>query len=71
MIDFQNALVAAQRLEKKLRQLRNRGEATEADVSDAKQAMEILRLLGDRHGWYTPDIDSGAERRRQKRERGD
>jgi hypothetical protein len=51
------ALIAAQKLEKKLRQLRNHKEATDEDVDDAKEAVAILREIADRHEIITVDID--------------
>ena len=59
------ALVAAQKLEKKLRQLRNRNDATDKDVADAKEAVEILREIADRSGTKPVDIDNRAERNRR------
>lgn len=60
-----NALVATQKLEKKLRQLRNRGDASQEDVDDAKECVEILREIADRHGINPVDIDAGDRRRKK------
>lgn len=59
------ALIAAQKLEKKLRQLRNRGDCTDADLADAVAALTAIRAIYDRHGLFSPDIDSQGERRRR------
>lgn len=65
MDQLKNALIYAQKLEKKLRQLRNRKEATEEDVEDAKEVVEILREIADRRGIAPIDIDAGDRRRKK------
>lgn len=64
---LENALLAAQKLEKKLRQLRNREEATPRDVADAKAALELYRGIAARHALSPVDLDSRAERARRKK----
>lgn len=58
------ALIAAQKLEKKLRTLRNRGECSEADLADAKTTLASVRAIYDRNGLAATDLDSRGERRR-------
>lgn len=60
------ALVAAQKLHKKLRQLANRGDCSEQDVADARAALESLREISVRHGVRPVDVDSRAERQKRK-----
>jgi len=60
------ALVAAQKLEKKLRQLRNADKVADADLSDAKQAVALLRQIGMRLGEQPLDIDSRAEKKHRR-----
>jgi len=52
-----DALISAQALEKKLRGLRNKGLATDADVADAKAAIEAIRSIYARHCLMPTDID--------------
>jgi multidrug resistance efflux pump len=60
------ALVALQELEKQLRNLRNRGDATELEVELAKEAIEALRQLAKGRGYSPPDIDSRPFRRESR-----
>jgi predicted secreted Zn-dependent protease len=57
-----NALVAAQKLEKFLRNLRNRDEAKDAEVSLAKDAVAVLRQIAAIRGIRPMDIDSRGAR---------
>jgi hypothetical protein len=61
---LQNALVAVQKLDKNLRLLRNRGDATEAEVSLAKESIASLRKIAHIRGIKPTDIDSRGERAR-------
>jgi hypothetical protein len=57
-----NALVAAQKLEKFLRNLRNRGEARDSEISLAKDAVARLREIAAIRGIRPTDIDSRGAR---------
>jgi hypothetical protein len=63
---LQSALITAQKLEKKFRQLRNRGEVTARQLDDARGIVAYLRGLADQFGVESPDIDSRAARARRK-----
>ena len=64
---LRGAAQAAQKLHKKLRQLANRGDATEADLTDAADACEAVARIQERHGVAPLDIDSRGERRRRRK----
>jgi len=51
------ALIAAQKLDSRLRGARNKGAATDRDVADCKECIARLRAIADRHGLPTEDID--------------
>jgi hypothetical protein len=57
---------AAQKLQKKLRQLVNRGDAHAADLADAEAAVASLRAIYDRHGLPAYDRDSRAEKQHRR-----
>lgn len=57
------SLVACQELEKQLRNLRHRGEATDFEVALAKEAIAALRQFAKGRGFPPPDIDSQGARR--------
>jgi hypothetical protein len=66
---LRDACRAAQKLHKKLRQLRNRGDAADADVADAAATVAALRRVMDRHGLTEGyDLDSRPERTRRREE---
>lgn len=69
MDQLREALIAAQKLEKKLRRLRNRGEATTEQVELVKQALGGLRRVAHLRGGPPVDLDSRAERGHARRSR--
>ena len=61
-VKLATAIEAVQRLEKDLRNLRNRAEATDAEVELAKHALEDLRRIASGRGIRPVNIDSRGHR---------
>lgn len=59
------ALHFAQKVHKRARQLKNRGDATAQDLEDAEVAIDRLRAIHRRHGIQPVDMDSRAEKRKR------
>jgi hypothetical protein len=65
------AAIATQKLAKKLRQLRNRGDASEQDLADAKGAVDAVRRIYARAGLPGFDWDSRAAKKERREEGSD